>query len=190
MTITLRLLFLVIFIITCAEDKGLNNFDKNIYTGSDSTLDIITWNIENFPKENEITIDYLVEIIDSLNIDVIAMQEIGDDNAFNQLLSALIGWNGIRTSGSWGLAFIYRSELEINRIEEIQALDNYNLARTPLLMELVWGSEIIYIINNHYKCCGNGTIEIVYDDEEYRRLQSCILTKSYIDSNLSSDKYL
>jgi len=57
-------------------------------------------------------------------------------------------------------------------------------------MELEWGGENVYIINNHYKCCGNGTIEIEYDDEEYRRLQSSILTKTYIESNLDSQKVI
>ena len=169
---------------SCAENKNIITSGNFIQFGTESTFDVITWNIENFPKQNGSTVDYLAELIPLLDVDIIAMQEIGDDDYFNQLVDQLNGWSGFRTGGSWGLAYIYKSEVVINRIEEIQSLDNYNLTRTPLLMELEWGSENVYIINNHYKCCGNGTIEMEYDDEEYRRLQSCILTKTYIESNL------
>ena len=168
----------------CAENKNIITSGNSIQFGTESTLDVITWNIENFPKQNGSTVDYLAELIPLLDVDIIAMQEIGDEDSFNQLVDQLNGWSGFRTGGSWGLAYIYKSEIVINQIEEIQSLDNYNLTRTPLLMELEWGGENVYIINNHYKCCGNGTIEIEYDDEEYRRLQSCILTKTYIESNL------
>ena len=169
---------------SCAENKNIITSANSIQLGTESTLDVITWNIENFPKQNGSTVDYLADLILLLDVDIIALQEIGDDDYFNQLVDQLNGWSGFRTGGSWGLAYIYKSEIIINRIEEIQSLNNYNLTRTPLLMELKWGDENVYIINNHYKCCGNGTIENEYDDEEYRRLQSCILTKTYIESNL------
>ncbi len=175
---------------SCAENKKIITSGNSIQFGTESTLDVITWNIENFPKQNGSTVNYLAELIPLLDVDIIAMQEIGDDDYFNQLVGQLNGWRGFRAGGSWGLAYIYKSEVIINRIEEIQALDNYNLTRTPLLMELEWGGENVYIINNHYKCCGNGTIEIEYDDEEYRRLQSSILTKTYIESNLDSQKVI
>jgi len=145
---------------SCAENKKIITSGNSIQFGTESTLDVITWNIENFPKQNGSTVNYLAELIPLLDVDIIAMQEIGDDDYFNQLVGQLNGWRGFRAGGSWGLAYIYKSEVIINRIEEIQALDNYNLTRTPLLMELEWGGENVYIINNHYKCCGNGTIEI------------------------------
>ena len=181
---------LLLVLNSCAENKKIITSGNSIQFGTESTLDVITWNIENFPKQNGSTVDYLAELIPLLDVDIIAMQEIGDDDYFNQLVGQLNGWRGFRAGGSWGLAYIYKSEVIINRIEEIQALDNYNLTRTPLLMELEWGGENVYIINNHYKCCGNGTIEIEYDDEEYRRLQSSILTKTYIESNLDSQKVI
>ena len=52
------------------------------------------------------------------------------------------------------------------------------------MLELNWKGQIIYIINNHYKCCGNGAIEDIQNDEEYRRLQSIRLTKEYLNSYL------
>ena len=71
--------------------------------GSDETLDIVTWNIENFPK-NEQTINYLSEIINEINVDLIALQEIESQNSFEELISNLNGsWYGYRADdGNWG----------------------------------------------------------------------------------------
>ena len=41
------------------------------------------------------------------------------------------------------------------------------------------------IINNHFKCCGDGILDINYNnDEENRRLQAVTYLKQYIDNNL------
>ena len=58
--------------------------------GSDETLDIITWNIENFPKNNQ-TENYVIQIINDINVDIIALQEIQDQNAFDNLVDNLSG---------------------------------------------------------------------------------------------------
>ena len=63
------------------------NSSLNI-AGTNQTLDLITWNIENFPKNN-LTNLYVKQIIDSLNVDIIAMQEITDMQSFNNILDSL-----------------------------------------------------------------------------------------------------
>jgi len=177
-------LFLLVF--SCAKNKVVDLSTFPLSFGTDETLDIITWNIENFPKQDNITLDYLAELIDSLNVDIIAMQEIGSESDFLNLVNKLEGWEGDRTSGTYGLAYLYKSELVINDLSQISELNNYNLSRTPYMLEIKWHEQNIYIINNHYKCCGNGTIENIYSDEEYRRQQACTLTKDYIDSNFDN----
>ena len=43
------------------------------------------------------------------------------------------------------------------------------------------------IINNHFKCCGDGNLNLNNDsDEEMRRLNASNLLKQYIDNNLSN----
>ena len=49
----------------------LQDFDE-LYFGTDDALDIMTWNIEWFPKNGEITVNYVTQIIDALDIDVLA----------------------------------------------------------------------------------------------------------------------
>ncbi len=182
-------LSLTLFFNSCAREL-LDPEDKSHTIGSDTTLDIATWNIENFPKQSGKTVDYIQALTDTMDVDIIALQEIGDGEYFNSLVSQLSGWNGFRQDDSWGLAYLYKSSIEVRSIKEISQLDDYNLTRTPLMMEFSWAGERIYLINNHYKCCGDGIIQNVYNDEEYRRQQSCILTKNYIDSNLTNENVL
>ena len=187
----------------CAENIALesqNYFEACDYTvvnpniinsetidfGTDSTLDIITWNIEHFPKENSLTVNYLAALIDTIDVDIIAMQEIMDATYFNNLVNIFDGWEGSRNDEYYGLAFLYKSTLTVDSIGMIEELDNYNFARTPFMLVINWGGEGLYIINNHYKCCGNGAIEDIQDDEEYRRLQAIRLTRDYLNSHLEN----
>ena len=97
-----------------------HDFDE-LYFGTDDALDIITWNIEWFPKNGNITIDYVTQIIQAIDVDVIAMQELDDRNLFDQMLNELNQYNGYYES-TWfaGLAYIYNKDtIHINNIYEI-----------------------------------------------------------------------
>jgi endonuclease/exonuclease/phosphatase family metal-dependent hydrolase len=67
----------------------------SITTGRESTLEIMTWNIESFPKQGQATIDRIVDVIDTLDVDIIAVQEIADTTAFRTLIRALDGYQGL-----------------------------------------------------------------------------------------------
>ena len=180
--------FLILFC-GCAKPIFTEPPPSTSQFGTDETLDIITWNIENFPKSNSLTVDYLSQLIIELDADIIALQEIESQLYFDELLNHLDGWEGYKAnSASYdvNLAILFKSELSVLSINEIPSLNSNYLPRTPLMMEMVWGGEHVYIINNHYKCCGNGSIN--YDDEwdeEYRRLQGSNQIKSYVDTYLS-----
>ena len=134
---------------SCAENKNIITSGNSTQFGTESTLDIITWNIEQFPKNN-LTVSYLAELIDSMNVDIIAMQEIWSDGAsgsFENLKTKLDGWDGYRKSS--GLAYLYKTELTINSLTEINELNE--IIRKPYLLSLTWGGQNIYIINNHFK---------------------------------------
>ena len=167
----------------CAKNTFTEAPPSSMQFGTDETLDIITWNIEDFPKSNNLTIEYLSQLIIDLDADIVALQEIGSDTYFNSLVNSLDGWNGERTSGSYGLAYVYKSNLNILDIYEIDELDKYEFSRTPYMLAVNWKNDIVYIINNHYKCCGNGIIDYSNSsDEEYRRLKSIQMTKAYLDT--------
>jgi endonuclease/exonuclease/phosphatase family metal-dependent hydrolase len=148
---------LLLVLNSCAENKKIITSGNSVQFGTESTLDIVTWNIQYFPKNN-FTVDYLVELIDSMNVDIIAMQEIwgdGASNSFDNLKNQLDGWNGYRKSS--GLAYLYKIEIVINDIYEINNLNE--IIRTPYLLSINWNGQDIYIINNHFKAFGGAENE-------------------------------
>ncbi len=154
--------------------------------GSDSTFEMMTWNIEHFPKNGQTTIDYVSEIILDLDIDLIAMQELEDTIVFKQMMSDLQDYEGYFQSSYFaGLAYIYNSEvLSVDTIYEILTTQPYwrPFPRSPMVMELTFKGKEYIIINNHFKCCGDGVLDMDNDwDEEKRRLDASILLKEYID---------
>tara|TARA_Y100001970_G_scaffold280197_1_gene388791 strand:- start:628 stop:1698 length:1071 start_codon:yes stop_codon:yes gene_type:complete len=163
--------------------------------GDDNSLDVATWNIEWFPKNNQVTMDYVSEIIQQLDLDIIAIQEVDDTIMFDQMLNALQAYTGYYQS-SWfaGLAFIYKTEIvEINDIYEIYTTSSYWNAfpRSPMIMDFNFMEKNYFIINNHFKCCGDGIIDFNdTSDEETRRYAAINLIKEYIDNNLENNRVI
>ena len=167
----------------------------SLYFGDDNSLDIATWNIEWFPKNDQATIDYVSEIIQQLDLDIIAIQEVDDTIMFDQMLNALQAYTGYYQS-TWfaGLAFIYKTEIvEINDIYEIYTTSSYwsTFPRSPMVMDFNFMDKNYFIINNHFKCCGDGIIDFDdTSDEETRRYAAINLIKEYIDNNLENNRVI
>ncbi len=179
-----ELAILLIFSIVTVTAKPQN--PKVLGFGSDSTLEVITWNLEQFPKEGQVTINYVSDIIQSLDVDVIALQEIGDISLFNQMVMNLDGYDGYAVPGSYtDLAYIYKtSTIEVNRIYEIYTASSYwaPFPRPPLVLDFQYKNLNFISINNHLKCCGDGVMDTGDpEDEETRRYRANILLRQYID---------
>ena len=163
--------------------------------GQTESLDVITWNIENFPKSNQ-TINYVTNIINDINVDIIALQEIENQVSFEQLENNLFGsWVGYRSENSnWGELYylINLDNIEITHYP-YTILDDYEYYfayRSPYVVEVSFNEETFIIINVHYKCCGDGNLEQDYWDEEYRRQQASYYLKNYIDTYLSDQNVI
>ena len=184
---TTRIFFLSTFLIA-------QNLD-DLSFGDDNSLDIATWNIEWFPKNDQITVDYVTEIISLLDFDILSIQELDDTSMFNQMLESLPEYSGYYES-NWfaGLAYVYKNDIvEINDIYEIYTTSPYWNAfpRSPMVMDFNFMGENYFIINNHFKCCGDGILDYDDDsDEENRRYTAINLIKDYIDINLSNNKVI
>ncbi len=168
---------------------------EDLSFGDDNSLDIATWNIEWFPKNGQITVEYVIEIMEQLELDVLAIQEVDNTDMFDQMLGALSAYTGYYES-AWfaGLAYIYKTEsIEINNIYEIYTTSPYWSAfpRSPMVMDMNFMGENYFLINNHFKCCGDGTLDMNDEsDEEKRRYNAANLLKEYIDTNLSDKNVL
>ena len=168
---------------------------EDLSFGTNDTFDIMTWNIEQFPKNGQTTVNYVSEIIQNLEMDIIAIQEVDNINYFEQMVDGLNMYEGYLES-EWfaGLAYIYNPEvIQINDLYEIYTTSDYWSAfpRSPMVMDLNYNDHRIIVINNHYKCCGDGILNVSDSgDEETRRYQANLLLKTYIDQNFSSENVI
>ncbi len=168
---------------------------ENLTFGSEDTFEVMTWNLENFPKNSTTTINYVTQIVEALDIDLIAIQEISDETSFQQLVSNLPDYYGYIESTSYdGLALLYKSDAtRINNIYRIYDTTAYWNAfpRAPMVIDLTYNNQQIYIINNHLKCCGDGVLNLSNsNDEETRRYEAMNLLKTYIDTNLPNENVI
>lgn len=161
--------------------------------GTDSTLEVITWNLENFPKEDQTTMDYVSQIVSALDADIFALQEIYEPGMFNQMVENTEGYSGFIAPGNYtDLAFIYKSSsVEINDIYEIYTTSAYwaPFPRPPLVIDFNFRGNNFIVINNHLKCCGDGVMDPGDpEDEETRRFRANNLIKQYIDEFFSDKR--
>lgn len=145
------------------------------------TLDIVTWNIEQFPKQGSGTISMLAEIIPTLNADIIAVQEIGTAANFNLLISNLPGWSGVLSGGPLKTGYLYKtSEITVSAVT-YPLTDESAFPRPPMFItatHIPSGQEVT-LINLHLKCCDDG-------NSIDRRRSASTQLKTYIDANLSN----
>ena len=168
---------------------------EDLSFGSENSLDIATWNIEWFPKNGQTTVEYVTQILQQLDLDILAMQELDNKDMFDQMFNDLTNYTGYYES-AWfaGLAYIYKTDVvQINNIYEIYTTSPYWSAfpRSPMVMDMSFMGENYFIINNHFKCCGDGILDFNNEsDEEKRRYNAVNFLKEYIDTYLSDENVI
>jgi endonuclease/exonuclease/phosphatase family metal-dependent hydrolase len=84
--------------------------------GSDTTLDIACWNIENFPKDPRAP-GLLVDLITSLELDIVVVEEIASTAAWDEVLARLPQHDGVLSTHRYTpteyqkIGVIYRRDL-------------------------------------------------------------------------------
>ncbi len=158
----------------------------------DETFEIVTWNIEwfgssgNGPEDDEIQLMNVIEVIDSIDADVFALQEIANQTMFNRLIDSLETYEGVLAgfSQSQKTAYLYKTST-INVLSSgllSSGQDSYDWAngRLPFILqfEASFDGEVreIFAYNIHAKALG--------DQEDYmRRRDASISLKNYLDQN-------
>lgn len=174
----------------CAVTIGKSQNYEGLSFGTDSTLDIVTWNIEWFPKNGQTTKDNVQEIINALEPDVLALQEIDSKTEFFDMVANLEGYGGYYSEEDYtGLAYIYNeSSLTILNVFEILTSYSREFPRKPYVLHISFLGNDYYIINNHLKASGDGTLDLSDEwDEETRRYDACVLIANYIEDNLNNE---
>jgi hypothetical protein len=122
-------------------------------------------------------------------------QEIDDKSYFDQLLEGLDGWDGYYVLSEYSnLAYIYKTdEIEVHDIYQIYTTEQYwrPFPRAPMVMEMRFKNQEYVLINNHYKCCGDGYLDLSDPwDEETRRFDASNLLAEYIDTHFPAKKVI
>ena len=165
---------------------------NDLQFGTDATLDLVSWNIEWFPKNNNTSV-YVQEIITNLEADIYALQEIEDTTLLKQIVSNIPDYEcHFKSSYYGGLAYVYNTNnIQVNSKYEIFTSNLYWNAfpRSPQVLEFTFQGDDYIIINNHFKCCGDGFLDYNNSgDEENRRLEAITFLKQFIDDNFSSKR--
>ena len=163
--------------------------------GTEATLEVVTWNVEHFPKKGLVTVDMVARAILTMDADIVALQEIEDGDYFRDLDDRLGDWTGVRaTSASYdvNLAYLYREggDWVMDSVEEILTGYSREFPRAPLVMEGRFKGVPVVVINNHFKCCGDNFFDGDEWDEEVRRRDACLLLDQYVETNFPDKKVI
>jgi endonuclease/exonuclease/phosphatase family metal-dependent hydrolase len=129
--------------------------------GSSATLDIACWNLENFPAIAA-TPALVADLITSLDLDLIVVEEIADVAAFDELIARLPEHEAVLSSHRYTptsyqkIGLIYRTPLvQIGAHELIFTLDDYAFPRPALKVPVTVGSLTFDVIGLHLKAGGD-----------------------------------
>lgn len=156
--------------------------------GNDDSFELLTWNVKDFPRTGFRTIDTLAVLVNDLNVDMIAFQEISDTSSFNDLLGHLPGWNGVYAPDQYPdgtyqkTALIWRTDrANVTYVEQLFVGYLYQFPRPPIhfYCNVQFGSHQFdfHLIVLHLKA------EDTYDDY-LRRRTAIIMLKAYLDTNV------
>ena len=168
------------------DNSNNNNSNRLVATvGAESSFDIATWNIENFPMKGPTTISYVAQLIKDLDIDLFGLQELDDTASFYRLLDSLPAYNGTISyypTDYLKLGIIYKKDIiSISNVTQI-FINDYDFPRPPLIayVQVKKANVVVFdftIIVLHLKAFSDST-------SEGRRRRACEKLYSYINSNI------
>lgn len=128
--------------------------------GSPATLDIACWNLENFPAI-EATPALVADLVTSLDLDLIVVEEIADVAAFDELIARLPEHEAILSSHRYTptsyqkVGLIYRSSLvQVGTHELLFGGDDYAFPRPLLKVPVTVRGFTFDVIGLHLKAGG------------------------------------
>jgi endonuclease/exonuclease/phosphatase family metal-dependent hydrolase len=149
-------------------------------------LKMATWNLKTFPLSPSAPV-LAADVIEDLDLDLVAVQELWTPNALEALLAALDGYDGVIYPGGMGethrLGFVWRTDvLELEWSEELLPGDE-SFPREPVhgRFTTVGGAMDFSAITVHLKAGLSSA------DEE-RRVQAAADLEDYVSHTLRVDE--
>jgi endonuclease/exonuclease/phosphatase family metal-dependent hydrolase len=157
------------------------------YPGTGTSLDIVSFNIETFPINGYSSVIAVASLLNTIDADVYALQEVASEAGFNQLVSLMPGYSGLFyliNNDDWNLAYIYKtSEIILAQGSGRLLFSGSRYFPRPAFEIRVTHPPTgidLYLINNHLKCCGG-------DENETSRRMASEMLKDYIDNDHPDD---
>jgi len=152
--------------------------------GTAGAIDIAAWNIENFPADAN-TPALVADLITSLGIDLIAVEEIADLDAWDELVERLPDHEGILSFHEYSpgnfqkVGYLYRADLmQVDPDSLLFQDDSFQFPRPPFQVRVTVpgasGGPIEFVAIVLHLKAGTGT-----DDQERRR-QAMITLEEHI----------
>jgi endonuclease/exonuclease/phosphatase family metal-dependent hydrolase len=171
------------------DDTGL--FSACVIPGTPTSLDIVTFNVEGFPKAGYASVTTLAALIKTMDPDVVALQEVASEADFNRLVKLMNGWSGYFNpvnNDQWNLAYLFKlAETEVVSASETLLFkdDSWAFPRAPYEIKVLHKSSAkeFYLINLHLKCCEGS-------DNENSRKSASEKLKTYLDASRGSDRVI
>lgn len=164
--------------------------DSPLRVGSPYTLELATWNLRNFPSDPT-TVDDLAALLGQLELDFVAVQEIADVAAWQQLVGALNALGGAPYASELSphqysayeyqkTGFLWRTDiLELTDATTLFEEDSYAFPRPPFQGKFVaahpggWDLSFAAIVVHLKASFG--------EDNEARRRAAVMRLKDHID---------
>lgn len=115
------------------EEEQEEQIEQNDPVPPDGVLETVTWNLLGFgtgftgPSNWELQTKNIVEVVDSLDADLYAFQEVADQSALNDIIQYMQGYSGFTAeyvSQQQKMAFVYNTNtidsLEAGSIEDVR----------------------------------------------------------------------
>jgi len=195
----LRLYFAMIMLLLflgCGKNNSLEPVipePVSLNFGTESTLDIVTWNLQLFPR-TDTDKSAIAQMITTIDADIIAFQEIMEYNAFIELANMLPNYNAYvyNATSSYRLAYLYDTRtITVRNNYTIYNGQSTPFPRPPYVLEITWKGNDYYIINNHLKAYDdNHIVEGDPWDNEYRRKLACQKLHQHISTTLPNDRVI
>ena len=194
----------VIDVIEPVEFLNATNLNKN------DQIEIVTWNIKRFPQDNKYSVPYTRSLLNAWNADIYLFQEIEDNNSLKIMVDAMDDYSYV-ISEKADFVIVYKEQY-VTYISKKELWEDtpsrndgdtdyknnaqYQFAgRPPMENYLTWKSNSksidLFLINVHYKCCGDDQYDnLDPEDETTRRHHASLLLTDYIVNNRSTDNVI
>ncbi len=150
----------------------------------DDELNVVTWNIENFPLSSS-TQAKVRSIVEDLDADIIAVQEIDEPSDFLALGNSLQEWDAYYEDVRGGIELGYlvkrNSFTSVSATTLLFGGNSSAFPRKVVRIDVTHSSGLeVILLNVHLKCCGTQG-----SDDFNRRVAASEALQEYIDQNLS-----